>query len=146
MFRFVVKYLGFVKHVPFFATVFDSMIMLWNNAFNPHVIKAIECIESELATWEGIERLPHKFGGIQFNREGKEIGHIHSNGILDILFTRKIKNELLRTGSATDHHVFSNSGWITFYIRSSEDIQNAISLLARSYNLKFSDHRNENPR
>lgn len=138
MFRFVVKYLGFVKHVPLFAVVFDSMIMLWNSVFNRQLIKAIECIESELATWKGIERRPHKFGGIQFNYGGKEIGHIHSNGILDILFTRTIKNDLLRRGCATNHHVFTNSGWITFYVRSSEDIKNAISLLARSYNEKSS--------
>jgi hypothetical protein len=137
MFKFVVNHLGFLKHIPLFATFFDAIILLWNSVFNPKLILAVECIELELATWSGVERLPHKFGGIQFNYSGHEIGHIHSNGVLDILFSQKIKKELLAKKIASHHHVFFNSGWITFYVRSADDIENAISLLAMSYQNKI---------
>jgi hypothetical protein len=136
MFRFIVKYFGVLKYIPFFAGLVDALTMIWNSLFNPELINAIEKIENEVAGWNDIQRSVHKFGGIQFNCGTREVGHIHSNGILDILFSRKMKADLLQGGRISDHHVFMQSGWISFYIHTEADIQMAIELLALSYKIK----------
>ncbi|MEO6520853.1 MAG: luciferase family protein [Mucilaginibacter sp.] len=79
----------------------------------------------------------HRYGGVQFNYNGKEIGHVHSNGLLDVLFSRQIKYDLMNQGLINDHHVFNNSGWISFYIKKEEDVAYAIDLLRMAY-LKYS--------
>ena len=133
MFRFIVTYLGFLKRVPLMAGMFDAFLMIWNMIVNPKINDAIEKIEKEVLTWKGVHLSAHKFGGLQFNYLTKEIGHIHSNGILDIPFSRKIKDELIKQGKATEHHVFNRSGWVSFYIQSECDTEQAIRLLELSY-------------
>lgn len=133
MFRFVVRYLGFLKHLPLAAWVTDALMFIWYSTFKREVCLAISEIESEISGWKGIEVTLHKFGGLQFNHLGKEIGHIHSNGILDILLSRSEKSVLLEKGMASDHHVFPNSGWISFYVRQHGDVSRAIALLQLSY-------------
>lgn len=132
MFKFVVRYLGFLKRVPFFATFLEAWMMIYYSIANPRLSKAIDVIEHKVTSWQGVSVSLHRFGGIQFNHNGKEIGHIHSNGILDILFSMKTKQQLLAEGYVDDHHVFPGSGWISFYIRSEEDVETAVRLLGLS--------------
>jgi hypothetical protein len=140
MFDFVVKYGSFLKHIPFLPLLFDSMLILWSGIFNKELINCIEDIENEVTQWEGINISIHKFGGIQFNYQKKEIGHIHGNGLVDILFNKEIKGELIKAGKAEEHHVFKNSGWVSFYIRSSGDKKNALQLLNFSYKNKINSN------
>ncbi len=90
-------------------------------------------IENEVLSWDGTHVSLHKFGGMQFNYGQKEIGHLHSNGLLDILFTRQVKQKLLASGKAEVHHVFKKSGWISFYIATEQDLINAKYLLNEAY-------------
>jgi len=133
IFNWVVRRIGFLKHIPLLAMMFDGWMMMWNALQNPEVLAAIDRIETTAATWNGIELSIHKFGGLQFNYRGKEVGHIHSNGILDILFPRKISNTLIANKRANEHHIFNTSGWISFYIRDARDYDAAIALLRLSY-------------
>ncbi|TDQ08397.1 hypothetical protein ATK78_2910 [Pedobacter metabolipauper] len=93
-------------------------------------------IESDVMSREGASVGLHKYGGLQFNYYGKEIGHLHSNGLLDILFDRKVKQELLLEGKINHHHVFKNSGWISFYIQDAGDMNYAKELLSIAYEKK----------
>jgi hypothetical protein len=136
MFNFVVRYFSFLKFVPIVPWVFDAMMMLWNFLFNPRLLELIEKVEVQVSTWPGIHTSIHKFGGLQFNFNKKEIGHIHSNGLLDILFSKKIKSELILKGRARDHHIFKDSGWVSFYIKDESDLEEAMSLLKLSYDIK----------
>ena len=133
MFSFVIKYFGFLKHVPLLPHVFESfmkVVLLFTNA---HVLDCMDDIASEVLSWRGTSIGIHKYGGLQFNYDGKELGHIHGNGLLDMLFSRKIKQELLAEGRITHHHFFTNSGWISFYIRNEEDMEYAKGLLKMGY-------------
>ena len=70
---------------------------------------------------------------MQFNYKDVEIGHIHINGLLDILFDRKTKLQLFTEGKIENHHTFINSGWVSFYIKQKEDKEYAIKLLKMAY-------------
>jgi len=133
MFNFVVRYLGFLKRVPLLPHLFDSQLKLWLLLTNNEIMDCLDDLEAEVLAWYGTSVSLHKFGGIQFNCKGKEIGHVHSNGILDILFTRSIKQALIDEGRISDHHVFKNTGWISFYIRKKADYEYAKKLLHMAY-------------
>ena len=66
-----------------------------------------------------------------------EVGHVHTNGLVDIPFPRSIRDALLADGLAAEHRWVPNSGWITFYIRSEEDLDLAVWLMRLSY-LRYS--------
>ena len=136
MFDLIVKRLGFLKHIPFAAIGFDGLIRFRTIAFNSSLSKCLDEIEEEVTKWEGVSVVMHKYGGAQFNVGKKEIGHVHGNGLLDVLLSRKQKEELIKAGKAEDHHVFRDSGWISFWIRSLADKDNAIELLRISWEQK----------
>jgi hypothetical protein len=136
MFEFTVKYLGFLKHVPLLPQLFDAFVRIHTFLFRKEVLTYTDEIEHAVLSWKGTKLKMHRYGGIQFDVNGKEIGHIHSNGLLDILFRKEIREQLVREGRAVEHHTFARSGWISVYIRSEADKKNALELLEYSYLLK----------
>ena len=59
--------------------------------------------------------------------------HGHEGGIVDIPFPRSVRDALLAEGLAEEHRWVPNSGWITFHVRSEEDLNHAVWLLRLSY-------------
>jgi len=136
MFKFVIRYLGFLKHIPLLPWIADALMMIWNFMFNRALIRTIEDVENEVSKWAGVTTTLHKYGGIQFNVRHTEIGHVHSNGVLDVLLSVRTKQTLLAATLAEDHHTFKKSGWVTFYIRSRKDTRAAIHLLSLAYKIR----------
>lgn len=92
-------------------------------------------IVDTLLTWEGVEAHPHRFGGTEFRIGRREIGHIHGDYLVDIPFPKKVRDEIVAAGEAEPHHILPETGWISFYLRTEDDIANAIGLLNRSYDI-----------
>jgi len=92
-------------------------------------------IQQTVAAWEGVSSHPHRFGGIEFRLGKRELGHLHGNVLLDIPFPRNVRNDLVVSGRAAPHHILPESGWISFYIRRDEDVDEAIKLLNLSFDL-----------
>lgn len=88
-----------------------------------------------LSTWEGVSIEPHRFGGREFKLGRREIGHIHGDALVDIPFPKKVRDELVAAGEAGPHHVLPETGWVSFYIKQVGDIEKAIALLRRSYEI-----------
>ncbi len=133
MFSFIVRWLGFLKGIPLMAIYYDSLIKLWVLVTNPKLLHWIDDLEEFVLTLPQTEITLHKYGGSQFNFKGKEFAHLHSNGILDILFNQKLKKELLIEGKIEEHHVFKNTGWTSFYIKKAADQSIAKELLLKAY-------------
>jgi len=133
MFKFVTRYLGFLKSVPTMGWLFDGLLKLWTYFTQPVLLDWMDEIEAEVLRWDRTTSVIHKYGGTQFNYNGREIGHIHSNGLLDMLLSRSAKAELMRDGRISDHHTFRNTGWVSFYIRTVEDKDYALGLLRKGY-------------
>ncbi len=93
----------------------------------------IDQIVQQVSARNGVTASPHRFGGVEFTLAGREVGHIHRNGMVDIPFNTAIRNQLMAEGKAVPHHVLPNSGWITFYARSEADIQTALWLFRLAY-------------
>jgi hypothetical protein len=87
----------------------------------------------ELLTWLGVTVQPHRFGGIEFSVEGKEIGHLHGDYLVDLLLTKSRRDELIAAGRAEPHHIYPESGWVSVYLRSESDVLNAVEILRTKY-------------
>jgi luciferase-like monooxygenase len=87
----------------------------------------------EVSTWPNISVRPHRFGGREFLFGTAEVGHVHVGGVVDIPFTRPLRDALLQERLAEEHHWVPNSGWITFRLRTDEGLAHALWLLRLSY-------------
>lgn len=94
----------------------------------------IDQIVEEVVGWQGVERTPHRFGGIEFQLDKREIGHVHrGSGLVDIPFSAELHDLLLQNGLANRHHVLPDSNWITFPVRTEADRAHAIWLFRLAY-------------
>jgi hypothetical protein len=91
-------------------------------------------ITQEVAAWPGVTAAPHRFGGVEFRVNDREIGHLHGDRLADLPFPKRIRNELVASGRAAPHHALPNSGWVSFHIRGPQDVGDAIALFRLSYN------------
>jgi predicted DNA-binding protein (MmcQ/YjbR family) len=96
---------------------------------------AQQTITTAVLAWGNVEAHPHRFGGTEYRIGKREIGHIHGDTMLDIPFPTKVRHELVEAGRAEPHHLLSDSGWISFYIRQPLDVQAGIDLLRLSYDI-----------
>lgn len=93
----------------------------------------LEKLEHEVLSWPMVSVHPHRFGGREFRFGAAEIGHVHAGGVVDIPFTRSIHDALLSEGLAEEHPWVPNSGWITFRLGNSKELNHAVWLLRLSY-------------
>jgi Family of unknown function (DUF5519) len=96
---------------------------------------AAEKIAAAMATLPGVSSAPHRFGGTEYCLARREIGHVHGNALVDIPFTKKIREELVSAGKAERHHILPESGWVSIHLRQAADVDRAIELLHRSFTL-----------
>jgi hypothetical protein len=101
-------------------------------------MKAAEVIHSAAMSWPGVTAGSHRFGGTEYRLGKRELGHVHGDYLIDIPFPKPVRNELVEAGLAEPHHVLPQSGWISFYIKAPADVERAIDLLRRSYDLAIS--------
>ncbi|MBO0911461.1 MAG: DUF5519 family protein [Acidobacteria bacterium] len=90
-------------------------------------------LEDEISRWPHISVYPHRFGGREFLFGKAEVGHTHFGGVVDIPFTRTIRDALLSEQLAEKHRFVPHSGWITFRMRSERDWNHALWLMRLSY-------------
>jgi hypothetical protein len=96
---------------------------------------AMKKVNNFMIELNGITASPHKFGGIEYKLGKREIGHIHGNNLVDIPFPMKIRNEVIEDGEAEPHHILPESGWVSIFLYTENDLDKAIRLLKRSYDL-----------
>lgn len=57
----------------------------------------LEKIKKEILSWPNAAEL-HKFGGIEFRLNKREMGHIHSDRLADLPFPMKTRDDLVNSG------------------------------------------------
>ncbi len=83
--------------------------------------------------WDGVSVQPHRFGGVEFRVQQREIGHLHDGRTADLRFPLRERRDLVASGRARPHHMLAASGWVSHPIRSAHDIPAVIELMRRNY-------------
>jgi Luciferase len=92
-----------------------------------------ERIDAAMRALPGVSAGPHRFGGTEYRVARTEIGHVHGDALVDIPFTKKIREELVTAGRAQRHHILPESGWVSVYLREAADVDRALELLRLSF-------------
>jgi hypothetical protein len=121
--------LKWLARIPGAPQVFDAMLLGATGLFYPARLRAISAIESAVRGWPEMRVGVHRLGGIGFFFRGKESSHIHGNGLLDCFVGRANRDRLVESERVLPHHVFPQSGWISFWVRNEEDVQPALELI-----------------
>jgi hypothetical protein len=90
-------------------------------------------IATAMQALPGVAASPHRFGGTEYRLDRREVGHVHGDSLVDIPFTKNIREELVASGRAERHHILPDSGWVSVYLRESADVDRTIELLRYSY-------------
>ena len=85
--------------------------------------KILEEIKKEILSWPNVTAEPHRFGGIEFRVNKREMGHIHGDSVADLPFPMKIRNDLVNSGRVSPHHVLPKSGWVSYWINQDKEQQ-----------------------
>jgi hypothetical protein len=99
------------------------------------VAGARERIIALVRDWQEVEIRPHRYGGLEFRLGKRELGHIHGDALVDIPFPKVVRDEIVAAGEAEPHHILPDSGWVSVFLRANEDVERAIGLLERSFQL-----------
>lgn len=103
------------------------------NASSVDIAETVAGLVDEVRGWPGIETADHRFGGTEFLLGPREVGHVHQWGMLDIAYLRALRDALVEAEKTGSHHLLTDSGWTTFYIRSPHDYEQAWWLLRLAY-------------
>src|SRR5687767_13003841 len=90
-------------------------------------------IEREVMSWPNVTAHPHRFGGVEFQVNQHEIGHLHGDHLADLPFPVRVRRELVAAGRASPHHILPDTGWVSYFIRSRNDLTGAIELFRLNY-------------
>ncbi len=94
-----------------------------------------DAVSAALLSWPGVTSQPHRFGGVEFVFEGKEIGHMHGDRLVDLALPKALRDEYIAAGKAKPHHIYPDSGWVSIYMNAEADVAHAIEILRMKYEL-----------
>ncbi|MFC7176864.1 luciferase family protein [Halosegnis marinus] len=94
---------------------------------------SIDRVVETVAALPGVGTAPHRFGGTEFTLRGRELGHVHADGYLDISYPRAVRDALVAEGWTGPHHLYPDSGWTTFHLTVPANVAHATALVTLSY-------------
>jgi hypothetical protein len=92
-----------------------------------------QVIREAVGSWPGVTVAPHRFGGLEYLYGRKEMGHVHGDRLADLPMPRRLRDELVAAGRAEPHHVLPETGWISVFINSPDDVEGVIELFRLQY-------------
>src|SRR4029453_3467096 len=93
-----------------------------------------ERITQVIASWDGVETGPGRFGSTRYLLGRRELGHMHGDSLLDLPLPPALKRELLAAGTVEQHRwTKPTSGWVSFRLKEPADVERAIELLRGQY-------------
>ena len=92
-----------------------------------------DAIAREVASWPGVSVGKHRFGGTEFRIGHRELGHLHGSRLADLPFPLLVRNDLVESGRAEPHHVFPDSGWVTYRMHDGDDVARVVALFRLNY-------------
>lgn len=93
-----------------------------------------ERLTEELLSWAGVTIHPHRFGGVEFQYNNQEIGHLHGDLLFDLSVTKLEHDQWIEEGKASVHHMYPHSNWLSVYLNTELDVAHAIEIAYSKYN------------
>ena len=133
MLTWAAQKLPFLRRVYLLPQLLDMALLAHTLARHPAKARAMHALEAEVLRWPGVSAHIHRFGGTEFRVKGREIGHLHGHGLLDILLTRALRDAAVEAQIALPHHIFPQSAWVSIDLHDAAAAPSALTLLRRNY-------------
>jgi len=89
----------------------------------------VDALLDAVAAIPGITVVARPINTLGFYVRGIELGHVHRGGELDVHLPPEVRDEVISTGGAEHHRHVNDCGWLTYRMRSPEDVREAAWLL-----------------
>ena len=127
---FLARYFAWVQHVfPWAPAIFDAILMLWALTVTPRRFIVQERLWNQILDLTGVSETSHRYGGREAVFQGRELCHIHGNGVLDFILPRGVDLPNALNRHLHPHHVYPNSRWRTIVVDRTLNTVAVISLL-----------------
>ena len=99
-----------------------------------HGPTASQEITAEVTSWPGVEAAPGSRGEFAFKVQGREIGHLHGDGVAHFFFPKGVWAELFEQKRVVHHPVFPDKpGPASRSIEDEQDVRDVIELMRMNY-------------
>ena len=106
--------LRFLRDIPPLPHLLDALLWIHTWLFRRKTFDAMESVFEEVLAWEGVTWHLHRFGGREWRVGPVELGHLHGNGVLDVLLPGKTAaEEAVSSGRAALHHTHPRTAWVS---------------------------------
>jgi hypothetical protein len=102
-----------------------------------------QSIVRQVSAWPGVTTGRHRFGGIELRVGRRELGHLHGSRLADLPFPLLVREELVASGKAEPHHIHAESGWVSYFIRDTTDIERVVALFRLNYDRPWAEARSK---
>lgn len=132
-------FVGMVRHARWLAKIpggvllADTLSRVLVAVFDSPRHRALLALEQEILAWPEVTTAHHSFGGVEFRRHGRELGHFHGCGLLDVHLDPDRARTAVAAGRAEPHHVLGASAWVSRWVRGAEDVPGALALLHEAW-------------
>jgi hypothetical protein len=92
-----------------------------------------DAIAREIMSWSGVTTGRHRFGGTEFRVGRRELGHLHDGRLADLPFPLLVRDDLVAAGQAEPHHIYPESGWVSYFIHGEVDVPRVVALFRLNY-------------
>lgn len=100
-----------------------------------------DAIAREVMSWPGVTSARHRFGGTEFRFGRRDLGHLHGSRLADLPFPLLVRNDLVAAGRAQPHHIYPDSGWVSYAITDERDIPRVVALFRLNYDRPWTTSR-----
>ena len=90
-------------------------------------------IQREVGSWPDVRVDAYAHGMVFFHVGRREIGHLHGDRLADLPVPVRIREQLVAAGKASLHYLHPTTGWISYYIKSEQDVEPVIELFRLNY-------------
>lgn len=114
---FLARHFYWVPRVmPWAPGVFDGLLMLFALLITPRRFIVQERLWNQILDLPGVSETSHRFGGREAVLQGRELCHIHGNGVLDFILPNGIHVPEALAFHIHPHHVYPDSRWRTIVV------------------------------
>jgi hypothetical protein len=106
-----------------------------------HDADPTERLVAAAESWPGVETAPHRYSATEFRLFGREFGHVHRGGVLDVNFPKRIRDHLVESGRARTHRYAPDTGWTTYDLQNAADLDGGLWLLRLAYCYRLATKR-----
>lgn len=121
--KLISKSFGLFKNIPFLPILIDEQLKILTLFTKPKVFENMIELNKWIKSLDNIKTKYHKYGGIEYTLNAKEICHIHGDGLVDVKLTKELKSKYINKEQVEPHHELPTSNMISYQLTKNDNLE-----------------------